>query len=322
MLLLIVVLFVWACGTVPDPASKVYYITETTATRMPSQICAFRYKVANSYGKLDNQSQQEAVRAAFDLWQKGNTNLLFLQKQDGLSPEIMIRFVEPAEIPQGTQKAPAGLIRGNILTISTIKNINNTYTILLDNSFPWSKHAITRALVFHIGRFLGLEISQESSSMMNALYLPEAIRLSGQDSVGALKLYSKPCSGICNNFLPLKLPVGKEITQSIRIEKPGIISIKASGNMRVGLWVGTSSPDGRPTGVGELSLEAYNLVVDFNHAALIYKLNSDGPWKLCGSSCEFNTDGISQCIDLTFNINDNKQEDNQGSYDITVDYKP
>ncbi|CAG5009205.1 hypothetical protein DYBT9275_04445 [Dyadobacter sp. CECT 9275] len=315
-------LFVWACSTVPDPASKVYYITETTTTRQPSGICAFRYKITNSYSRLDNQSQQNAVRAAFDLWQKGNPNLLFLQKQDGLTTEIAIRFAEPSEIPQGTQKAPIGLVRGNIPTISALKVDNNNYTILLDASFPWDTHAITRALSFHIGKFLGLEISPENGSMMNPVYLKETIRLSDADSVKINALYSLPCTSGCNNFLPLSLPVNDIITKSIRLDKQGKIAISASGRMVIGFWLGWSTPAGLENGLFSVPIGDYSLDRSINHAALIYRINNETKWRYCGTACEFSTDGVSQCIDVTLAINDNKPSDNDGAYDVTVNYKP
>ncbi len=57
-----------------------------------------------------------------------------------------------------------------------------------------------------------------------------------------------------------------------------------------------------------------------NHAALMYQLNTETAWRLCGKQCEFQTTG-SRHLDVTFNINDKDVTDNSGAYRVVVDYK-
>ena len=315
--------FLWACQTVPDPSSQVYVISAVTNNPLRKTVtdCTFRYKLDNSFSKLDNQTQQQSVRAAFDLWQDGNPNITFIQRQDAFVTELIIRFVPHSEIQDDQEKAPYGLIRGTIATLSSFREENKSYTILLDSDFDWDGPAITRVLAYHIGVFLGMAVSEEKDSMLNHLYLKETVGLSDSDKSKIRSLYPKPCNTSCNNFLPLKLDVLPSATRSIRLDKQGKISITASGSMVIGFYLGWSTPTGLEKGLFNFPIGDYSLERAFNHAALVYKVNNEPNWRLCGTSCEFTTDGVSQCTEVTFAVNDKDLRDNSGSYNVTVDYK-
>lgn len=323
LLLLSLIWILLSCETVPDPSSKTYYISSSTtaALRKPAKECTYRYKLENAFSKLDNQTQQQAVRAGFDLWQKGNPNIVFLQRQDVLVAEIIIRFVASSEVKGEIKKSPYGLIKGKIGVLSSAKEENNAYVILLDSDFNWDSQAITRVIAYHIGIFLGMTISEDSDSMLNPYYIKETVLLSDTDLSQIRTLYPTLCSNICNQFLPIQIPVNELVIKSIRLDKQGTISIRASGSMVVGSWLGWSTPAGLEKGlfnfpIGDLSIERA-----FNHAALIYKINNEKNWRFCGTSCEFKTDGVSQCTELTLGINDLNLSDDTGAYDVTVDYK-
>lgn len=126
-----------------------------------------------------------------------------------------------------------------------------------------------------------------------------------------------------NSFIRIRM----EPSQSVNIRVSGfvstricfhagdIITIEASGQITVGAFVGNSGPDGRESGVGNLSLSAYNIVQEFNHAALLYRMVGDSEWKLAGKRKKFiaSRDG---CIE--FQVNDNRQGDNEGAYEVEV----
>jgi len=312
-----------SCETVPDPSSKAYYISSSTiaALRKPAKECTYRYKLENAFSKLDNQTQQQAVRAGFDLWQKGNPNIVFLQRQDVVVAEIIIRFVASSEIKGEIKKSPFGLIKGDIGVLSSVKEENNAYVILLDSDFSWDSQAITRVLAYHVGIFLGMSVSEDSNSLLYPYYIKETVRLSDTDLSQIRTLYPTLCSNSCNQFLPIKFPVNESVTKSIRLDKQGTISIKASGSMVVGFWLGWSTPAGLEKGLFNFPIGDLSIDRAFNHAALIYKINNEKNWRFCGTSCEFKTDGISQCTELTLGINDKDLSDDTGAYDVTVDYK-
>lgn len=105
------------------------------------------------------------------------------------------------------------------------------------------------------------------------------------------------------------------IRSSVCVSKNDLVTIEASGHIRVGAWVGNSDPDGRPSGVGGFSLESYNIVSQFNHAALMYRIEGDREWKVAGKFKRFIAPR-SGCIE--FQVNDNIQDDNYGSYSVEV----
>lgn len=316
-------LFLCTCQSVPEPASKAYNISSFQGgpPRKTSSDCTFRYRLDNSFDKLDNQIQQQAVRAAFDLWQKAQPNITFIQRQDTQLTEMSIRFSAHEETTGSLQKSSFGLIRGDLLTLSTAKELNGVYTIFLDSDFIWDVQAITRVVAYHIGVFIGMPVSQENGSILNPSYHRETVKLSSQDIALVKALYPKPCSKSCTTFLPVQFTLSKLTTQSIRLDKQGTIAIKASGSMVVGYWLGWSTPAGLEKGLFSIPIGDYSINRAFNHAALLYKINNEKDWHLCGNGCEFQTDGISQCTELTLGINDIDLSDNTGAYNISVDYK-
>ncbi|SEI49859.1 Matrixin [Dyadobacter sp. SG02] len=317
-----ILLLVWACQTVPDPAEKSYYISASQYDNAKhNEACSFRYKIDNSYRNLTSQLQQQAVRAAFDLWQNANPNILFLQKQDGLVTEINIGFGKLTEEDRKDHKATIGLLRGNLESLSKVLLKKNNTTILLDEDFAWDTHSITRVVAYHIGKFLGLSNSTETSSLLYPLYIDQSLRLTVNDSTELNRLYNVPCEGECRDFLPQTLKLHGMAARSIRIDQPGKITITGSGSLYTGPFLKWSTSDGLAKGLFNFSIDAYNLVPDYNHAALIYKLNNEPNWRLCKSKCEFETDGVSQCLDLTLAINDNDTLNNEGTYNVIVDYK-
>jgi hypothetical protein len=114
---------------------------------------------------------------------------------------------------------------------------------------------------------------------------------------------------------PVSLKVSTQTTSRIKVSRGDKVTIKAHGNIIVGPWVGGSDPDGRSSGFAGASLAQYNLVPNFNHAALLYRISRESGWRLAGKSVEFEAD---QDGALEFQVNDNDQGNNSGSYDVDV----
>lgn len=316
-------LFFLSCQDVPLAASRLVYISadQTDMARRPSTECAFRYKIDNTFQRLNDNGQREAIRAGFNLWQKVNPNLGFLELPQ--RPVLSVKFVDPSEIAHQTTPAMVGLVRGAAtVTAGLRKESNGTHTILLSNTFDWDKNSLTKAVAYHAGLFLGMATSTEARSLMSTLFVGQSVTASKTDSIAVNKLYTTTCKDFIVSYLPFKLPVNGPVTKTIRLDKQGTVVIKASGFMTVGTWVGVSDPKGK-NGLLDVPIPEYNIVPDFLHAALMYKINDDPKWSYCGTECSFSTDLSkgSPYIDLTFGVNDLNLNDNTGSYDVVVDYK-
>lgn len=99
------------------------------------------------------------------------------------------------------------------------------------------------------------------------------------------------------------------------IKKGNLINLRASGSMRVGKWVGNSTPEGKTSGVDGFPLEDYNLVADKNHAALLYRISPNDAWEAVVGIDEFEAakDGV-----LEFLVNDKDVSNNSGAYKVVV----
>jgi len=113
-----------------------------------------------------------------------------------------------------------------------------------------------------------------------------------------------------------KLSVSGHTVTTICYAKGDIITIEAAGNIRVGGFVGTSDPDGRPSGVMGMSLEGYNIVANYNHAVLMYRRVGETEWKVAGKYRRFYATGSGGCLE--FQVNDINQDDNEGAYDVSI----
>lgn len=314
-------LFLFSCQDIPPTASKLFYVSadQPAGAQRLTTDCAFRYTIVNKFSRLDDAGQREAIRAGFDLWQNVNPNLGFLELPQRAT--LFIEFVDPAKIPNQTTTSTVGLVRGSTTVADGLrKEANGTYTILLSNTFDWDKNLLTKAVAYHAGLLLGMPTSAESSSLMSTLFTGQPSKASKADSVAINKLFTTTCKDLTVSYLPLTLKVGGPVTKTIKFDKQGIISIKASGQMIVGGFVGTSGPEGRVSGVLGFSLSGYSIVPSMNHAALMYKLNNEAQWHYCGPEYSFSTAGL-QYVDLLLNINDSDLSDDVGGYDVVIDYK-
>ncbi len=117
---------------------------------------------------------------------------------------------------------------------------------------------------------------------------------------------------------------GQGITNvSLPVRKGDRVRIRAGGQVRVGSSVGVTTPAGK-THMVVLGLQfpidpVYNLVRQWPHGALIYRLATDaGPqWRLCGGACEWVAPATGN-LEISFQLNDAVQEDNEGAYLVEI----
>ncbi|MEM6320729.1 MAG: hypothetical protein AAF960_23880 [Bacteroidota bacterium] len=131
-----------------------------------------------------------------------------------------------------------------------------------------------------------------------------------------LSIELEECADCGTNY---ELKVGGNRKSGIKIERGDEVIIKASGSIKLGVWVGNSGPEGLKAGVGGISLAAYNYneLQHWNHAVLCFRFSSNEPWKYYDpqkvNAYYAQSDGY-----LEFLINDKKQWDNTGAYEVQV----
>ncbi|WP_229365930.1 matrixin family metalloprotease [Fibrisoma montanum] len=321
ILLVLSALFVQCQEAPPDASPLVYVGTENAVARRPSTGCAFRYAIANTYSRLDNNTQREAIRAGLGVWQRLSPNVGFLELVD--RPELTVRFADPSVVQAQAVQVPVGLVRGSALTVSALRQESNgSYAILLNSAYDWDPGALTKAVAYQAGVFLGMTSSSETGSLMSPLFVGQAVAPSKTDSLAINKLYTAPCKDLTSvSFLPCSLKVNNLITKTIKLDKQGTIAIKASGFINIGFFVSASGPEGKiDGGLGGGSLAPYNIVPDMFHAALMYKVDNELTWQYWSDKRTFQTNGR-QYIDITFEVNDNDKGNNSGAYDVVIDYQ-
>ncbi|MFN4144975.1 MAG: matrixin family metalloprotease [Runella sp.] len=314
--------FLVACQWELQNATPLRYIT-SLKNEAPSRLrqgCTFLYNIENSFSQLDNQIQERAIREGFVLWQKTNPNLRFL-RYSGVDATLAVRFVPHSEVDFEPVPTPQGLVRGQVKPISAARRERNTHVILLDQDVAWTPQLLQQVVAHHIGLFLGLSTSTESGVLMNPIISSEVLQLSKTEATSVQRLYPEVCRDLACAPLPARFDVNKETSQKLFIPQQGTLLVKATGGIRVGLFLGISEPKGIIRGLFDLPIDEYNIVLEFPHAILMYRRPTDTRWTRCGAECEIPTDGTSECMEIIFHINDNNLNDNSGAYNVTVDYK-
>jgi hypothetical protein len=114
--------------------------------------------------------------------------------------------------------------------------------------------------------------------------------------------------------------IGGFVETKISLQPGDILKIQASGLIRVGPFVGTSGPKGidGDKGFAGGSLAAYNITTSCNHGCLLYRTSSGGQWQCYseGTSVSIQDGGT-----LQFQVNDNDQGNNSGSYKVEITVK-
>jgi len=320
ILLVLSALFVQCQEAPPDASPLVYVGTENAVARRPSTGCAFRYAIANTYSRLDNNTQREAIRAGLGIWQRLSPNVGFLELVD--RPELTVRFADPSVVQAQAVQVPVGLVRGSALTVSALRQESNgSYAILLNSAYDWDPGALTKAVAYQAGVFLGMTSSSETGSLMSPLFVGQAVAPSKTDSLAINKLYTAPCKDLTSvSFLPCSLKVSGLISKTLKFHREGTIVIKATGQIRTGNFVGFSTPDGVDKGLFSFPIDGFNLIPSYNHAALLYRFDNETNWRYWKEVKTFPTNGR-QYLDITFEVNDNDQGNNSGAYDVVIDYQ-
>ena len=121
--------------------------------------------------------------------------------------------------------------------------------------------------------------------------------------------------------LPLHFRVSGSTPKVIYLPTAESVMVKASGTMVIGRALGNSTPDGRPSGLFGLSLAEYNIARHINHAGLMYRLKGESEWKFCGSQCVIRKNKHEPYLEILFQINDRQTSDNEGGYDVEIDFE-
>jgi Matrixin len=285
-----------------------------------SSNCVFRYKLVIPFSQLDNDTQIKAITEGMGLWQKANKRLYFLQFSSEERCEVLIKFTEPKNISEGKLLSDNGLIRFPLVGQSISRKEDGKYIIYLNNEYAWTKQSLTKAIAYHAGIMLGIATSKNPQSVMYPYQVNEKNVLDKTDSIDVNRLYPLVCKDADFRFLPFTTKLNNYALFKIRLDKQGIIKISATGQIRVGLWLGFSTPDGLDKGLFNFPIGGYNIYPEYNHAAILYRYNNQINWKVCGSYIEFPTDG-SEYLELYLDLNDKDKTDNSGFYDVTVNYK-
>lgn len=152
------------------------------------------------------------------------------------------------------------------------------------------------------------------------------VRLAFKDESGKCYKYKENLLNI-SSYLEIELENAKCNSKVLKVRSytPNAMEVRMgdqikiipSGSMRVGTFVGTSTPKGKEGGVLGLSLEDYSIFGNIPHAALLYKFSWEprNAWKYCGEPKELI---IQQDGYLEFQVNDRQQQDNVGGYDVEV----
>lgn len=282
--------------------------------------CVFRYKLITPFTQLDNETQLKAVSDGISIWQKANKRINFLQFSEDDRCEIWVKFIDPKTLEMGSITTEGSLFKTQLTGHSISKREKGKFVIYLSNTYPWTQQSMTKAIAYHTGLMLGIATSKNAQSVMYPYGAGSKITLDKTDSLEVNRLYPLICKDADFTYLPLTINLNNYTLLKIRLDKQGIIKIVATGQIRVGQFLGVSNPIGLDKGLFYFSISGYNIVPDFNHATIIYKKNNDTNWKVCGAYLELPTDG-SEYLELILNINDNNLTDNSGSYQVTISYK-
>ncbi|MEO1628852.1 MAG: hypothetical protein AAFV25_27125, partial [Bacteroidota bacterium] len=132
-----------------------------------------------------------------------------------------------------------------------------------------------------------------------------------------LDIEMKECGAACGERANYK--ISSFVQTRTPVKEGDIVTIQASGTIRVGQFVGTSGPEGIPNNKGVLgiSLAAYNRFTQWNHAVLLYRFGDNDRWRYYDNRKE-NKFMIQEDGYIEFGINDKKLHDNSGAYDVEV----
>lgn len=310
------------CKLELESANPVFLIStqQNEISTQSTSSCVFKYKLITPFNQLDNESQQKALVEGISLWQKANKRINFLQFSEDDRCEIWVKFIDPKFFETSTKTTEGSFFKVPLVGQSISKKENDKYVIYLSNSYQWTQQSMTKAVAYHIGLMLGMATSKNEQSIMYPFSVGDKITLSKTDSIDVNRLYPLLCKDADFKFLPFSFNLSSSTLLKIRLDKQNPIKIVASGQIRVGLFLGYSTPVGLDKGLFSFPIVGYNLIPAFNHATIIYKKNNDTEWKICGAYLELPADG-NEYLELILNLNDNDVTDNTGSYQVTVSYK-
>jgi hypothetical protein len=113
-----------------------------------------------------------------------------------------------------------------------------------------------------------------------------------------------------------QLQVNELTETNICVPAGSTVSVRASGSIRVGSFVGVVDPQGTEQGfMGAPLGDSYDLIRSLQHGALMCRMTGEQDWRLCAANLTFQSP-LDGCLE--FQINDNDQGNNSGAFDVNV----
>lgn len=121
---------------------------------------------------------------------------------------------------------------------------------------------------------------------------------------------------LSNSYYEFELPASSQAITTIVLRgliKGAEITIKITGSVRIGQFLGTTGPNGKNGGVLGLPIESYSLVPEISHAAVMYRVHPNTEWLFCGEHQTFICQQEGD-VKLEFFLNDRYIHDNSGHF--------
>jgi len=229
---------------------------------------------------------------------------------------------------------------GTIADLKWKEQLLAAYQVLVNKDFYKYKHllqqfeaeVINRETDAHLFHLIGVLYSKEGEFNKAIQYLQRSKQLAGRWSspqAAIMEAYAE--AGMfdqafkASEEFSVKFPTRERNIELVKVSgltNTGVsvkageeIKIKASGNLLIGRFAGNSGPEGRASGVGGFGLGFYNIEPDYSHAALMLRLNKSDKWQYVGKEWTFTAEqnGV-----IELQINDRKQSDNSGHYNVMI----
>lgn len=114
------------------------------------------------------------------------------------------------------------------------------------------------------------------------------------------------------------LSIQRKTNTGILLYPGDTVKVNASGKIKVSpFWNIIVGPTGA-NDAEEIFVGDYSIVNRFRHGALMYSMTTADEWYYCGSSCDFSVLETANSGYLEFEVNDDDQANNTGSFTIEV----
>ena len=114
------------------------------------------------------------------------------------------------------------------------------------------------------------------------------------------------------------LSIERKTNTGILLYPGDSVKVKASGKIRVSpFWKIIVGPTGA-NDAEEILVGSYSIAGKFRHGALLYSMSNADEWYYCGAACDFSVLPTAKGGYLEFEVNDDDQANNTGSFTVEV----